>query len=65
MPKRKPVHDHGGCTQKATRARELAQSEVAADGALVDVVVPQRKRIRNNVGEGDAGALAAAHTVDL
>ena len=53
MPQRKHVHDQGGSTQKAKRARELARSEVPADVAVVDVVVPQRKRRRNNVGEVD------------
>ena len=59
MPKRKPFDEQGGCLQKATRARELAQSEVAADGALADVVVVKKRRKRN-VAEGDAGALVAA-----
>ena len=60
MPKRKPFDEQGGCLQKAKRARELAQAEVAADGALADVVVVKKRRKRN-VAEGDAGALAAAH----
>ena len=65
MPQRKHVHDQGGSTQKAKRARELAQSEVPADVAVVDVVVPQRKRRRNNVGEVDAvQALDKSVTLD-
>ena len=59
MPKRKPFHEQGGCLQKAKRARQLAQAEVAADGALADVVVVKKRRKRN-VAEGDAGTLAAA-----
>lgn len=38
MPQRKHVHDQGGSTQKAKRARELAQSEVPADVVVVDAV---------------------------
>ena len=60
MPVRKPFDEHGGCSQTAKRARDVAHAEVAADGALADVVVVHKRRKRN-VAEGDARALAAAY----
>ena len=63
MPKRKPFDEQGGCLQKAKRARELAQAEVAADGALADVVVVKKRRKR--MLQKEMQELWLLHIVDL